>query len=206
MVPNGDLLIHAGDLMYTGYPDEWYPRLKSLGDLEHKNKIIVPGNHDFHIQNYRGVAAAELRKQAGFKLLDDANPIHVVNGLQILAIPFVEGLHGWAYNRNAEWILDWLQNWTTGIKFDVVVSHSPIYKVLDAIHPEAETDALREHCGSLGMNRWFHALNEKPRVWIHGHIHESYGRTTVDGCTFYNVAMCDRLYAQSNAPMVIDIE
>ena len=62
------MLIHCGDLMYSGQPGEWYPRLESLKALEHKTKLIVPGNHDFHMQNYMGVARAELRR-VGFKMI-----------------------------------------------------------------------------------------------------------------------------------------
>lgn len=60
--PFDDRLIHAGDLMYTGYLDEWHARLESFKALPHKVKLYVPGNHDYHVQNYEGVAAAELRK------------------------------------------------------------------------------------------------------------------------------------------------
>ena len=47
-VPPGDMLIHAGDFtVFSERPsivrdfDEW------LGELPHRHKIVVPGNHDF---------------------------------------------------------------------------------------------------------------------------------------------------------------
>ena len=45
-VPEGDVLIHAGDFTNSGKPDEveWFN--KWLGNLPHKHKIVIAGNHD----------------------------------------------------------------------------------------------------------------------------------------------------------------
>ena len=51
-VPPGDILIHAGDFFTGSNPepdglrdfDQW------LGELPHRHKIVVPGNHDFAIE------------------------------------------------------------------------------------------------------------------------------------------------------------
>lgn len=205
-IPSGDVFIHAGDLMYTGLPDEWYKRVDSLAALDHKHKIYVPGNHDFHLQNYEGLARAELRK-AGVKTVG-THPDFAVhklpNGMLMLGVPFVTGLNGWAFCRHEEWVYDYLMN--LNVSPDIVVSHAPMYGVLDAIRPEKFDFREQEHVGGMGMNRWFDQLKRKPKVWITGHIHESYGRSEYDGCIFYNVAMCDRNYNQNNKPMVIDLE
>lgn len=204
-IPDGDVFIHAGDLMYTGYQDEWEKRLESLGRLEHKTKIIVPGNHDFHIQNYEGVARAELRRVGVRTLgtLPEFNATVLPNGMTMLGIPYVTGLTGWAFCRDEDWLLDYLQ--TFGGNPDIVVSHAPMYGVLDAIFPEKLDFRDQQHVGGLALNRWFNLLPKKPKVWIHGHIHESYGRSEYDGCLFHNVAMCDREYSQENKAMVIDL-
>lgn len=204
--PSGDVLIHAGDFMYSGYPEEWYPRLASLAALDYPTKIMVPGNHDYHIQNYTGVAKAELRKQAKTKLVMPDNPIvKLPNGMHMLGVPFVTGLPGWAFNVEEEWLTHYLNGATYGFQIDVVVSHAPVYGILDAIRPLESEHRAQEHVGSLALNKWFYGLDRKPLVWINGHIHESYGTAVVEGCHFYNVAMCDRSYEQSNDPMVIEL-
>lgn len=203
-IPEGDLFLHAGDLMYTGYVDEWNPRVQSLAALEHKRKYLCPGNHDFHIQNYMGVARAELRKQANTRVFGvPGTELVEVDGVRILGIPYVTGLQGWAFGAQEEWLLEHL-NQFSDTEIDVVVSHAPVFGILDVVNPE-DKHHVYEHVGGLAMNRWFYAKRQKPKVWIHGHIHESYGRKTVEDCTFYNVAMCDRGYSQENSPMIIDL-
>lgn len=203
-IPDGDVFIHAGDLMYTGAPNEWTSRLESLRALPHKRKIFVPGNHDYHIQNYQGISTAELRR-AGVELVGLNQPLVDVEGHRLLGVPYVTGLPGWAFNVEEEWLYEHLCRATENDRPDIVVSHAPMYGTLDAVHPEEGTFSKQIHVGGLATNRWFNGLEEKPKVWIHGHIHESYGRTTVDGCTFYNVALCDRDYEQTNKAAVIDL-
>lgn len=202
--PEADVFIHAGDLMYTGYPDEWKGVVGSLANVRAKKKFYVPGNHDYHPQNYRGIARAELRKQAGVQLVDDYDPIvKLPNGMTMLAIPFVEGLPGWAYNREKEAIARWLDGWN--VNPDIVVSHSPPYRILDTPDPLAPDTPKRQHWGSWALRYWFDKLERKPLLWFCGHIHESQGSTVVDGCHFHNVALCDRDYKHTNPVCLVEV-
>lgn len=204
LIPDGDVFIHCGDLMYTGYQDEWPAVIESLAALPHNKKIVIPGNHDFHIQNYLGIAKAQLRRQANVKLLDDENPItKLPNGMQVFGVPFVTGLGGWAWNRLEISLEMWLQKWA--VQPHILVSHGPMYKVLDAIHPTADTAKGREHVGSWALADWYHKLHTKPEYMFHGHIHESYGEHHEWGTSFYNASMCDRDYEQVNPAVVIDL-
>jgi predicted MPP superfamily phosphohydrolase len=45
-VPNGDVLIHAGDLTNAGTVEEVQAQLNWLASLPHKEKIVIAGNHD----------------------------------------------------------------------------------------------------------------------------------------------------------------
>ncbi|KAI9891037.1 MAG: hypothetical protein M1814_003388 [Vezdaea aestivalis] len=45
-IPEGDLLIHAGDLTNAGTVDEIQSQLDWLRTLPHKEKVIIAGNHD----------------------------------------------------------------------------------------------------------------------------------------------------------------
>lgn len=201
-IPDGDVFVHCGDLMYTGYPSEWNGVVASLAALPHKIKLLVPGNHDFHIQNYNGIARAELRRRANVMLLDEHRPEIEIDGIRFLACPFMEGLPGWAYNRSQEEIEEWLNK---RVAPDIMLTHSPIYNVLDACNPEHAVHYKQEHVGSIGMHRWYQQQHRPPKHWFHGHIHESYGSIQEGECWFHNVAMCDRQYKQVNKPYVLEI-
>ncbi|KAI9703467.1 MAG: hypothetical protein M1820_005771 [Bogoriella megaspora] len=45
-IPDGDILIHAGDLTNEGTPSELHAHLTWLASLPHKHKIVIGGNHD----------------------------------------------------------------------------------------------------------------------------------------------------------------
>lgn len=206
LIPDGDVFLHVGDLMYTGYVDEWYPMLESLKALPHKTKILVPGNHDFHIQNYEGVAAAELRK-AGVTMIWPRHPIFELNKVKFLGLPFVTGISGWAFCRTEEWVKDYLEHITE--KVDVVASHAPPWHMRDAIYPEKLRTRDQEHVGCMAYNRWINGTlipeNRLPKHWFCGHIHESYGSQNFGELQVHNVAMCNRSYQQVNPALIIDI-
>src|SRR4249919_1383104 len=206
LVNDGDVLIHAGDLMYSGQADEWYPRLEALKALPHKIKILVPGNHDFHIRNYEGSAAAELRA-AGIKLLGASRSSTVVEGVKILGLPWVTNLPGWAFNVTEDKLatrLDDLGEVATSA--DIIVSHCPPYKILDACNPDERRFKDQRHVGAKAYTTWLsNGVPKAVKHWVVGHIHESYGRTNVHGVEFYNVAMCDGDYKQVNSSMVIEL-
>lgn len=203
LIPDGDILIHAGDLMYYGDPGEWNSRLESFAALPHKTKLYVPGNHDYYPFHYRGIARSTLRREGGRTLLDDGTDgvrkLTKDSGLHILAIPYVTGLNGWAYNVEEEWLEGWLRrvDMSATVYPDIVVSHSPPFRIRDAVG--------KNNYGSTALNKWFYSLAKKPKLWICGHIHESYGIEEIEGCTFANVAMCNEQYEQANPAMVFDL-
>lgn len=45
-LPDGDLLLHAGDLSQRGSFDEIQAQLDWLNAQPHKQKIVIAGNHD----------------------------------------------------------------------------------------------------------------------------------------------------------------
>ncbi|XP_062618352.1 metallophosphoesterase domain-containing protein 1-like [Saccostrea cucullata] len=45
-IPEGDVLLHAGDFTNVGWPGEVKELNDILGQLPHKHKIVIAGNHD----------------------------------------------------------------------------------------------------------------------------------------------------------------
>jgi hypothetical protein len=199
-IPDGDVFVHAGDMMRMGYPHEWPPLLDWLDRLPHKHKFVIPGNHDFHLQVYPGPALQELR-QIGVTVLGMPNNPHyysakLPNGMSMLGIPFVTNLNRWAFNLTKEQLDKHMHEvWNTG-PHDVIVSHMPPHGLLDSAHSGVST-------GSKIYRRF---LDEKmPKVWVCGHIHEAYGLLVHNQTRVYNVAMCNRDYDHVNVPAIIDV-
>ena len=197
LIPDGDILVHAGDLMYQGTPDEWPVVTEWLANMPHKHKIYVPGNHDFHTALYMGIARADLRRRCGVHMLtvETGNRLVLPNKMQLVGLPFVTGLPGWAYNTSEDALDAFLSELQPA---DIVVSHAPVYRHLDKVNP-------KESVGCVAYNRWWTKHSAEIKHWINGHIHESYGTEKDEGTTFYNVCMCDREYKQVNPAMVIDL-
>lgn len=45
-VPEGDILIHAGDITLKGAPEQYRRFRQWIGQLPHKHKVVIAGNHD----------------------------------------------------------------------------------------------------------------------------------------------------------------
>lgn len=206
-IPDGDVFIHAGDLMTSGYPKEWEERVEWLAQLPHKVKIYVPGNHDFHMMVYPGPALQDMWR-AGVTVVGLPGNTHYAsyelpNGMKLLGLPFVTDLPRWAFNATEEEIKNYLDTvWGGSKKYDIVVSHSPVRSILDF------ADNKQRCVGIVSYLDIFHkkaAMGVQPSVWINGHIHERYGSQEYCGCTFYDVAMCDRKYEHANPPVEIEV-
>lgn len=196
-IPDGDVFIHAGDLMRTGYPSDFENQLEWLAELPHKIKLFVPGNHDFHLQVYPGPALQQLRKIGVCVLGLPGNEnyyTHMLpNGMSVLGLPYVTNLPRWAFNTTEDYLMDYL--FERG-RHDIMVSHAPHRFILDS-------PKKGEHVGIASYNRYTEKHN--PKHCIFGHIHECYGTYEKYGVKYYNVAMCDRNYKHANPAMVIDV-
>jgi calcineurin-like phosphoesterase family protein len=199
-IPDGDVFVHAGDIMTTGYLDEWRWAVEWLAALPHKVKLFVPGNHDFHMQVYPGPALQDMRR-AGVTVVglpgnNDYTSCLLPNGKRLLGLPQVTNLPRWAFSSTEAELADYLSK-LPDYKYDIVVSHAPVYGYLDVSGRTGTSVGNRVYPNFLA--------DKKPELWIHGHIHEGYGHVKVDGCDIYNVAMSDRKSRHANAPIVLDI-
>lgn len=61
-IPDGDLLVHAGDLANMGSAEEIQTQINWLDSLTHERKVVIAGNHDRHLDpRSREVLPAEHR-------------------------------------------------------------------------------------------------------------------------------------------------
>lgn len=201
-VPEGDVLLHAGDATGRGTPEEIEAFNAWLGTLPHREKIVIAGNHDFLFQN-EPTAARALLTHATY--LEDSGV--AVGGLRIWGSPWQPWFFDWAFNLKrgaalkARW--DLIPSDT-----DVLVTHGPPHGILDQVDGIiARTAGIAtepgRHVGCEELLKAVRAL--RPRVHVFGHIHEAYGREQHDGVEFINASSCDRRYRPGNAPVVIDL-
>jgi len=188
-VPDGDILIHAGDLSMMGHLPDVSDFDAWLAGLPHRHKIVIAGNHDFCFE--RQAAEAEARLTHAHYLRDSGLTLE---GIRFYGSPWQPWFFDWAFNLQrgpeirAKWDLI-----PDGI--DVLITHGP-----PAGHGDLTTLGDRAGCVDL-----LDALRRvKPRLHVFGHIHEGYGQTR-EGETFcINASTCDVKYAAVNAPIVLD--
>jgi Icc-related predicted phosphoesterase len=190
-VPDGDLLLHAGDFTMRGTEreigafDEW------LSSLPHRDKVVIAGNHDFLFEREPRSARSLIRHA---EYLQDSGI--TVSGLAIWGSPWQPWFMDWAFNLQrgeplrAVW--DGIPAGTS-----ILLTHGPPHGILDAT-------ARGEHVGCEELLAA--ALRVRPRFHAFGHIHEGYGREARDATTFVNAASCDERYRVVNAPVVLEID
>jgi Icc-related predicted phosphoesterase len=176
-VPNGDIFIHAGDFtMFSKSLNAIVDFNLWLGDLPHRHKIVVPGNHEYFLE-------AEPRRRS---LVDNAvvliNDTIEVEGLRVWGTPTTP-LYGGAFGMSSAQDRRRLYS-SIPQDTDVLITHGPAFGVLDCA-PGASS-----HSGDPELLEAIHRI--QPRLHICGHIHHAYGVKVTEQTVFVNAALlCD---------------
>mmetsp|Transcript_140 Transcript_140/g.439 ORF Transcript_140/g.439 Transcript_140/m.439 type:complete len:252 (+) Transcript_140:145-900(+) len=203
-VPDGDVLVHAGDFTTVGTLGEVQQFDDFLSTLPHPRKIVIAGNHDvtfdtpfykqqhdrFHFAFEQG-DPRELLRHCTY--LQDSGTS--VAGIKVWGSPWTPVFCDWAFNlpRGEQLRRKWddIPDDT-----DIVITHGPA-----AGHGDLCDNGCRAGCRDL-LERLQHV---KPKYLICGHIHEDYG-VTHSGDTFYvNASTCNLYYEPVNRPIVFDV-
>lgn len=194
-VPEGDLLLHAGDLTGSGSEEEVEQAAGWLASLPHRHKVVVAGNHDWLFQREPAKARALLAQVPGLTYLEDEAA--TVAGLSVHGSPWQPWFFDWAFNlpRDGEELAAVWAKVQPGV--DVLLTHSPAHGILDRTLDGRE----------VGCERLRQALERiRPRLHVFGHIHEAAGTLERDGTRHVNAAVLDARYRRRRAPTVIDLE
>jgi hypothetical protein len=192
-VPDGDVLLHAGDFTKFGDLDHVADFNAWLGTLPHRHKIVIAGNHELPFEDDRdGLLARSMLTNATY--LQDAEAR--AEGLRIWGSPWQPEFGRMAFNlpRGAPLARKWALI-PPGV--DVVVTHGPPLGIGDEL-----PGGNHVGCGELAR-----ALRRRaPRLHVSGHIHIGHG-VRRDGPTIYvNAAICDDRYEAVRQPIVVDLE
>lgn len=182
-VPDGDILVHAGDMLAHGSLDELDRAVRWLAAFPHRVKIVVAGNHEVCLQKHPAAARAML-EDAGLVYLEDRAAD--IEGLRFYGSPWQPRFRIWAFGaaRGAELAAKWAMI-PEGL--DVLVTHGPPYGFGDRI---VWRDLMR-HVGCVDLLARVHEI--APRVHLFGHIHQDPGRWELAGgrTTLANVTTDD---------------
>ena len=207
-VPDGDILIHAGDFTLAGSLGEVVEFNEWLGTLDHNFKIVVAGNHDRCLGD---------NGTLGLKIFTNAIYLER-SGTELMGIKFWGAPMTPAFNgmRGGLTFYTNSKKEAKGVwrgmpkKLDVLITHGPPKFILDGVErygygqtfPSGEKNI--EHCGD-GMLA-SKVIANKPKYHVFGHIHEGYGRFTANyGTKFINCSVVNEAYNVVNKPIVIDL-
>lgn len=189
-VPDGDVLVHAGDLTRRGSLQDVETFNRWLGSLPHPYKVVIAGNHDWCFQE--SPKEARERMTDCIYLQDESTTIE---GVKFYGSPWQPVFFDWAFNlRRGPQIA---QKWDMiPSDTDILITHGP---------PCGFGDQTRVGVSAGCLDLLAAVRRVKPICHIFGHIHEGYGRSHEDGIEFINGSTCNINYRPVNEPIVVEI-
>lgn len=197
-LPEGDILIHAGDATSQGSLVEVNSFLVWMGAQPFLHKIFVAGNHDWLFER-NPLLARQMCEDNGVTWLQDQSVI--IDGLKFYGSAYQPEFCNWAFNlpRGPELAEVWSR---IPDDTDVLVTHGPVMGILDEL-VSANGVPNGQHVGCHDLADRIKKLNVK--VHVCGHIHAAYGMAKVGKTKFYNAALLDEYYNVANEPWEIEI-
>jgi Icc-related predicted phosphoesterase len=186
ILPGGDTLIHAGDIMGSGYSlPELTDFLWWFSSQDYTHKILVAGNHDRIFDIEPELALDALKKFPDITYLQDESCI--VDGIKFYGSPWTPAFGSWAFqlydDLEAEKIYNKVPEDTS-----VLITHGPAFGRLDEIEPPLMPGASPGHLGCKVLARLIDRI--KPELHVCGHIHS--GRGVINdqdsGITYINAS------------------
>jgi len=199
LVNGGDLILHSGDIMNSGYDwEDLYDFLTWFSELPYKMKVFTPGNHDRYIEDNPFDAwkmINEFHDKGVRCLIDDFVEFE---GLKIYGSPWQPEFYNWAFNlpRNG-WEIE--QKWKDiPDDTDILLTHGPAWGILDTV--------VNRRDFNLGCEMLAKRLETlHPLIHNCGHIHSGYGYVEKNGTHFFNSSVLDERYSHNQKPFDITI-
>ena len=207
-LPGGDLLLHAGDIMNSGYNKNdihdfctWFHSLD-----QYQDKVFIAGNHDRMFQNHPEDVKGWLDKFPLINYLQDQelalyfdgpNGYHTEDNIRIYGSPWQPEFYSWAFNLPKNGI-ELAGKWEAiPDNTDILITHGPAFGTLDTV--------AGRPWDNLGCELLAERIERlRPKIHVCGHIHSGYGYEFKDGTHFFNAAVLDERYEYTQKPMTFD--
>jgi len=213
LLPEGDVLLHAGDFTSCGDLGQLRCFGSWLGSLPYRRKLVVAGNHDvtLHEEYYLATGKRRFHAQApldpalaraafleacGDSVTFLEDEAAVVEGVRVYGSPWQPEFADWAFGlpRGPALAHKWA---AIPDDTDVLLTHGPPLGRGDLC-----SGGNRAGCADL-LSRVQGQV--RPRFSVFGHIHEGHG-VTFDGVThFVNAASSSLANRCENVPLVFDV-
>lgn len=173
-IPNGDVLIHAGDITAHGTPSELQAAIDLLSALPHKYKYIIAGNHDTYLDESSRATLSKADQHANIDwktltyLQHSTEAVYLPSHNRSLHIhgspqtPLPDPTFAFTYTRSQD---AWRN--TVPQETEILITHSPPKHHLDL--PAALG------CEHLATE----VARVKPLLHVFGHVHA--GRSDFEG-------------------------
>jgi predicted phosphodiesterase len=205
-LPGGDLLIHSGDFMTSGYNPmeavmffQWFDAIDN-----YDTKILIAGNHDRWMQNDSKEARSLLSEYyKTIEYLEDEDLVLYFDGpngdypednVRIYGSPWQPEFYNWAFNlpRNGE---ELKAKWDAiPDNTDILITHGPAQTYLDTSGAPYNTPLL----GCELLKERIELIN--PKIHVCGHIHGGYGYYFNGHTHFFNASILNEQYNYTNLP------
>jgi len=207
-LPGGDILIHAGDFMNSGYYKteaiEFFNWFDAINNYD--TKVFIAGNHDRIMEDDPTWAQGYL---TGFKTIeylqddwmglyfDGPNGDMPEENIRIYGSPWQPEFYNWAFNlpRTSETLME---KWNAiPDNTDILVTHGPPFGLLDIPGHGAP---MNVGCGMLRYR-----IDElRPKIHVFGHIHGSAGYYFNGHTHFINASVLNERYVYENKPLTFE--
>ena len=197
----GDLLIHAGDIMNSGY------NVQEIDDFcnwfesqNYETCAFIAGNHDRLFEDDPD-QVAKIVNEYTINYMQDSEIIFGGGErpfVKIYGSPWQPEFYNWAFNlpRCGEELGKVRNNIPEDV--DILVTHGP---------PQGHLDISGEpwYEGDLGCEILRHRVDTiKPKIHVFGHIHGSYGYKFHNGTHFINASVLNERYSVVNDPLTVE--
>lgn len=167
VLPDGDILIHAGDLTQSGSLSEIQAAVDWLKRQPHRHKVIIAGNHDLILDSSFEPSPSGHRQEISWGdvvyLQHSSITLHCSHSrsIKIYGSPLSPRHGNWAFQYPRT-----TNVWENAIPSDtdILITHAP---------PKGHLDLDGFGCQFLMQELW--KLSNKPRLHVFGHVHEGYG-------------------------------
>lgn len=196
-LPGGDLLIHTGDFMTSGYSkSQAEDFFKWMEYQDYDDIVFIAGNHDRIMQNEPDAMKGILD---GYKCIDYLEDTELVlygdgpngdlpeNNIRIYGSPWQPEFYDWAFNlpRNGDVLKSKWDAIPTNT--DILLTHGPAWGILDEVYNRRGV-----HLGCELLTERIAVV--KPKIHVCGHIHSGHGYY-FDGTThFFNASVLNESY------------
>ena len=198
VLPKGDVLIHAGDIIKLGFSDSQVNQLRDFIDWfssqPHKYKIFIGGNHDsillapgFTRIKHDPPTAATYLPENMFYL---NNEMVEIEGYKFWGSPNTVAFFRMAFEEREDKLKEIYSEIPDDV--DVLITHTPPLGVMDE-------NSKGKNCGSVSLRERLTEIT--PKVHVFGHVHHSYGHQYIGGTDCFNASYM----WNSNNPFTIEI-